>query len=331
MKAVCVDQFGPFAQARYAELPDPKPGQGEITVAVDAVETNYPDILMMEGRYQVKPALPFVPGKGIAGRIVDLGAGVDGFTLGQRVAVQLEHGGYATRVCAPTSWCYPIPDAVASDVAAASLLTYQTAWFALTDRAGLRPGETVLVLGAGGGVGVASMQLAKALGAGVIIGATRGSLKADFVRASGADAVVDLTMPDLRSSLRAEVQRLTGGAGIDIVIDPIGGTAFEPALRTLNWRGRYIVVGFAGGDIPVARTNYLLVRNISVMGLQSSDYRDRWPIASADAQVTIFRFIARGAISPAIDATYPLSQFAHALTHLAGGHARGKVLLTPAE
>lgn len=329
MKAVCVSRFAPFAEAAYLDLPDPRPGTGEVVIAVEAAETNYPDILMMEGRYQVKPALPFVPGKGIAGRIVALGDGVTSLHIRQHVAAQLEFGGYAELARVPAAWCYPIPGGITSTVAAASVLTYQTAWFALTDRAHLNPGESVLVLGAGGGVGVAAMQLARALGAGLVVGGTRGSAKASFVRSAGADAVVDLAAPDLRNALRAEIFGLTGNRGVDVVIDPIGGAAFEPALRALSWRGRYVVIGFAGGDIPVARTNYLLVRNIAVLGLQSSDYRDRWPRESAQAQATVFRLIERGSVSPAIEATYGLSRFAEALAHVASGAARGKIILTP--
>lgn len=329
MKAVRVSRFAPFAQAAYGDFADPRPSPGEVVVAVEAAETNYPDILMMEGRYQVRPALPFVPGKGIAGRIVEVGEGVTTLHVGQHVAAQLEYGGYAELARVPVAWCYPIPEGITSTVAAASVLTYQTAWFALTDRANLKPGESVLVLGAGGGVGVAAMQIARALGAGIVVGGTRGEAKASFVRNSGADDVVDLAAADLRSALRARILGLTDGRGVDVVIDPIGGAVFEPALRALGWRGRYVVVGFAGGDIPIARTNYLLVRNISVLGLQSSDYRDRWPAASAQAQATVFRLIERGAVSPAVEATYQLDQFAHALALVASGRVRGKIILTP--
>ncbi len=329
MKAVLVRRFGPFGDARLEEVDDPAPGVGEVVVAVEAAEVNFPDILMMEGKYQIKPALPFVPGKGVAGRVVALGEGVDDLALGQRVAVQLEHGGFAERVRAPRAWCYPVPDGIDAATAAASVLTYQTAWFAFADRAALKAGESVLVLGAGGGVGVAAIQLAKAMGAGLVIAGTRSTAKADVVLRAGADHVVDLAAPDLRESLRARIHALTDGRGVDVIIDPVGGTAFEPALRALAWRGRLVVIGFAGGEIPVARANYLLVRNIAVMGLQGSDYRDRWPAECAQAQARIFEFIRSGAITPEVGARYPLGRFADALAVLAAGEARGKLLLVP--
>lgn len=329
MQAVVVRRFGPFADARVEAVDDPVPADDEVVVAVEAAEVNFPDILMMEGRYQVKPALPFVPGKGVAGRVIAVGAAVGDLAIGERVAVQLEHGGFAERVRAPRTWCYRVPEEIDAATAAASILTYQTAWFALTDRAGLKAGESVLVLGAGGGVGVAAIQLAKALGAGRVIAGTRSGAKAELVLRAGADEVVDLAAPDLRESLRARIHELTGGRGVDVIIDPIGGAAFEPALRALAWRGRLVVIGFAGGEIPVARANYLLVRNIAVMGLQGSDYRDRWPEACAEAQARIFEFIRTGAITPEIGARYPLAGFADALAVLAAGDARGKVLLIP--
>ncbi|GJD53103.1 Mycocerosic acid synthase [Methylobacterium crusticola] len=330
MKAVVVRAFGSVAGAVYGDHPDPSPGPGEVLIAVDAVETNYPDLLVIEGRYQVKPPLPFVPGKAAAGTVAALGAGVTGLAVGQRVAAQVEYGAYAELLCAPASSCYPVPETLSARTAAAAVLTYQTAWFALKDRAALRPGESVLVLGAAGGVGVAALQLARALGAGLVIAGSRGSAKAEVLRRAGADAVVDLSRPDLRDGLREDVRRLTDERGVDVVIDPVGGAAFEPALRSLAWRGRHVVIGFAGGDIPVARTNYLLVRNIAVLGLQASDYRDRWPGEAAAAQAEIFALIARGAFAPVVSRTLPLDAFAEALACLRAGEARGKIVLTTA-
>lgn len=329
MKAVLVRQFAPFADATIEEVADPQPKANDVIVAVEAIETNYPDVLIMEGRYQNKPPFPFTPGKGVAGRVIARGADVKDLTIGQRVAVQLEHGAYAERVCADRSWCYPVPEGIDAGTAAASVLTYQTVWFALTDRAQMKAGDTVLVLGAGGGIGIAALQLAKALGAATVIAGTRGTAKADLARQAGADHVVDLSADDLRNSLRAQIHKLTDGRGVDIIIDPVGGAVFEPALRALAWRGRLVVVGFTGGDIPQVRTNYLLLRNIAVTGLQGSDYRDRWPEESAKAQEAIFDFILKGAFTPEISATFPLSRFPEALELLATGQARGKILLIP--
>ena len=329
MKAIVVREFGPFANAKVETIDDPLPGDDEIVVDVQAAETNYPDLLVMEGRYQVRPKLPFVPGKGAAGLVARLGRNVTDLAVGQRVALQVEHGAYAEKVAVPRAWCYPMPDEVDFEIAAASILTYQTAWFALTDRAAIKPGESVLVLGAGGGVGVAAIQLARALGAGTIIGGTRGTAKVEIVRQVGADHVVDLEMTNLRDGLRSEIHGLTGGRGVDIVIDPVGGSVFEPALRALGWRGRLVVVGFTGGEIPVAKANYLLVKNIAVTGVQSSDYRNWWPEASAQAQAAIFNYIRRGTIRPEIGGVFPFERFSEALSALRDGNAKVKLLLVP--
>lgn len=331
MKAVVVSEIGAPGGVTYTDFPDPVPGPDEVVIDVEAIETNYPDMLVIEGRYQVRPPVPFVPGKGAAGRISALGEGVAGLTIGQRVATQVEYGAYAEKLRARAANCYSVPDGVEAAEATAAVLTYQTAWFALTDRAAMKPGETVLVLGAAGGVGVASIQLAKALGAGLVIAGTRGAAKLDTLRRSGADAIVDLSGPNLRESLRDDVHRLTDGRGVDIVIDPIGGVAFEPALRSLAWRGRHVIIGFAGGDIPLAKTNYLLVKNISVVGLQASDYRDRCPEETVAAQAEIFAMIEAGTFRPIIGERLPLSEFATALDMLKNGQAEGKIILVPAD
>ncbi|WP_165795698.1 alcohol dehydrogenase catalytic domain-containing protein, partial [Methylobacterium frigidaeris] len=181
MKAAVVSEIGTPGGAAYADFPDPVPGPGEVLIDVEAIETNYPDMLVVEGRYQVRPPVPFVPGKGAAGRVAALGPNVSGFAVGQRVATQVEYGAYAEKLCAPAALCYPIPDAVSAVEATAAVLAYQTAWFALKDRAAMAPGESVLVLGAAGGVGIAATQLAKALGAGLVIAATRGTAKHEAV------------------------------------------------------------------------------------------------------------------------------------------------------
>ena len=327
MKAILVREFAPGGDVNVEAVDEPIPENDEVIVGVEAAEINYPDLLMMEGNYQVKPPLPFILGKGAAGRVVALGAGVSNLQLGQRVAAQVEHGAFCERMRVRQSLCYPIPNGISAEIACASLLTYQSAWFALIDRAVFKPGETVLVLGAGGGVGIAAIHLAKALGADLVIAGTRGTSKVDLVRRAGADHVVDVSRTDVRESLRAEVYAQTEGRGVDVTIDPVGGPFFEPALRALAWRGRHIILGFAGGEIPVARTNYLLVRNITVSGLQASDYRDRWPEACAEAQSQIFSFITRGLFSPEISEVYPFHRFTEALEKLRRGEARGKILL----
>lgn len=326
MKAVVVSDFG---AASVQEWPDPRPTAGQVVVDTDYIETGYPDILVIEGRYQYRPTLPFVPGKSAVGRISALGDGVTQFAVGNRVALQIEHGAYAERVCVPAANCFPVPEDLDSRTAAALGLPYQTAWFALRDRALFEAGQSVLVLGAGGGVGLAAVQLAKAFGAGTVIGTTRGAQKIERVRAAGADLVVETTRPDLRDALRDEVRAVTGGHGVDVVVDPIGGDATEAALRALAWRGRLIIVGFAAGGIPTIKANYLLVKNIMVSGLQWSDYRDRTPDLIARAQAEIFDLTLKGCLVPSIDAVLPLSEFANALNRIKTDQASGRILLTP--
>jgi len=238
MKAVWVRKFAPFETVGTEEVPDPVPGPGEVVVDVVAAEVNYPDILVIEGNYQFKPPLPFSPGKAAAGRVSALGASVDAFALGDAVALQVEYGAYAEKIKVRAENCFKIPPDISFDRAAALGLAYQTAWFALKDRAGFKPGEVVLALGASGGVGMASLQVAKALGARLTIGGVRGKANAELALRRGADHVIELADPDLRDSLRAQVQELTGKHGADIVVDPVGGDAHAAALRALAWCGR---------------------------------------------------------------------------------------------
>lgn len=329
MKAVVVEAFGPVTGARVREVADPVPGPKEVVVALRAADVNYPDLLVMEGRYQVKPPLPFSPGKAGAGIISDIGIGVTGFARGDRVAVQVEYGAYAEKVRVPVDGCYPLPGDISFVEGAAMALVYQTAYYALIDRAGFRAGENVLVLGASGGVGVAAVGLAKALGANKVIALTSSGDGADVARQAGADVVIDRGMANLRDGLKAEVLAATNGHGADVIIDPAGGTLTEAALRAIAWKGRLVVVGFAAGDIPTFRANYLLVKNISVSGLQWSDYRDRDPEGVRRVQSEIFALRRAGKLRPPpVSRTLPLDGFVEALEQVRAGKARGKLILT---
>jgi NADPH2:quinone reductase len=328
MKAVVVTEFGPFQNAAIQDLASPKPGPGEVVVDLHAIEVNYPDILVMEGNYQVKPPLPFSPGKAGAGVISATGEGVSMFKVGDHVSLQAEYGTYAEQITACSGNCHLMPSNMPFDVGAALGLVYQTAHFALIDRAAMISGETVLVLGASGGVGAASVQLARALGAGNVIGGVKSMNNAELAKAAGCADVIDLGMDNLRDGLRDRVRAITGGQGVDIVIDPVGGAVTDAALRALAWRGRLVVVGFAAGEIPTIRTNYLLVKNISVSGLQWSDYRERDPAWVQTVQQEIFDLWSEGKLSPQIAATLPMAQFAEALTRLKAGEAHGKIILT---
>ncbi len=322
-----VREFAPFEQISVEELPEPTAGDGEVVVDVKAAEVNYPDILVITGQYQIKPPLPFAPGKAASGVVSAVGRGVSNFKVGERVAVQAEYGAYAQKLVAAAINVYPMPSGVSFTKAAALSLVYQTAHFALVERSPLQKGDVVLVLGASGGIGVASVQLAKALGAKMVIAGVLGDENAKVATRAGADATVDLGLEDLRDSLRDAVQQLTNGHGADVVIDPVGGAANAAALRAMAWRGRMVIIGFASGEIPTIKANYLLVKNIEVSGLQWSDYRDRAPEWVARVQSEIFALHVAGKIDPYVSRTFPLEGFKDALALLRDGKAQGKLVL----
>jgi NADPH2:quinone reductase len=328
MRAVVVRRHAPFREVEVEDLPAPEPGRGEVVVDLVAAEVNFPDLLVIEGKYQARLPLPFSPGTGGAGRIATIGAGVEGLEVGQPVVVHAEHGAFAEKLRTSPGYCFPMPDGMSFEQGAALGLVYQTAWFALTERAALGSGEVVLVLGAAGGIGMAAVQLAKALGAGMVIGGVRGEANAELARRLGADHVVELGDADMLETLRATVRELSGGHGADVVIDPVGGDAHTAALRAMAWSGRMVIVGFASGSIPTIRANYLLVKNISVSGLQWTDYRDNRPDRMREAQHAIFKLYRDGAIAPHISRTYPLDRFKEALAVVEAGKAQGKIILT---
>jgi NADPH2:quinone reductase len=331
VKAVIVEAFGPVENAQVRTVDDPLPGKGEVCIAVKAAETNFPDILVMEGSYQVKPPLPFSPGKAAAGVVESVGDGASRFSPGDRVAVEVEYGAYAEKMIAPAASCFLIPDGISFEDAAALSLTYQTSHFALVERCQLKEGETVLVLGASGGIGFAAVQLARALGAGTVIAGTRGVAGIAAVESAGADHVIDLSMDNLRDGLRDRVREITGGHGVDVVIDPVGGEANAAALRAMAWRARMVIIGFVSGTIPTIKANYLLVKNISVSGLQWSDYRDRTPDWVANVQAQLFDLFLQGKVKPFITQQLALAEFGQALEALHEGKAQGKIILSTHE
>jgi NADPH2:quinone reductase len=327
MRAVVVNDFGPIEAARIGELPTPAPKAGEVLVEIRATAANFVDLLVISGKYQFLPERPFAPGKLPAGIIKAVGSGVHNLKPGDRVLAMAEHGGYAEFVAIAESQCFRLPPSMSFVDAAAMALAYDTAWFALRDRARAQPGESVLVLGASGGVGLASLQLARGMGLKVLAGIANKD-KEDIVRAAGADAIIDLSRPDLRDSLREQVYAAAGKKGVDIVLDPLGGDIFDAAIRALAWRGRLVVIGFAAGRIPTIKANYLLVKNIEVSGLQVSDYRKRLPEQMAACFKEIFALYEAGKLKPAPTKTYPLEQFAAALHDIEDRKARGRIVLT---
>src|SRR5262249_34818275 len=260
MRAVVVDAFGPPERLHVAEMPEPSPAPDQVLLSVHAAPVNYVDLLMTGGTYQFLPRLPFTPGKGPAGIVTALGHDVSSLKLGDRVLAMAEEGGYAEKVAVRSDQCYRLPAALAFTEAASLSLVYDTAWFALRERGRLMPGESVLVLGASGGVGCAAVQLAHAMGARVLAGISRPE-RAPDVQAAGADRVIDLSAHDLHDSLRQQVYAATQERGADVILDPLGGAIFEAAVRALAWRGRLVVIGFAAGAIPSIKTNYLLLKN----------------------------------------------------------------------
>lgn len=327
MKAVLVRNFGEPQTHRVEEAPLPAMGPDDVLIDVKAAAVNYPDLLVMSGKYQILPDRPFSPGKDAAGVIRAVGANVKGLLPGTRVVAQLEFGGYAAQVATAASQVYPIPNELSFVDAAAMGLVYQTAYFALVDRGNFRRGDTVLVNGAAGGVGLAALQIAKGLGGKVLAGINLPEQEA-VVRESGADAVIDLAAANLREALKAQVHVATEGHGADVVLDPVGGDVFDASLRAMAWSGRAVVIGFASGRIPDIKANYLLLKNISVSGLQWSDYRQRTPERVAEVQQELMRLYLAGALRPHVMKTYPLEQFAEAAAVMAAGKAVGKIVLT---
>lgn len=327
MKAVIVREFAPFETAELTEVEDPRPAADEVIIDVIAIEVNFPDMLVMEGKYQVKPPLPFSPGKVAAGRIAAIGDNVSGFEIGSPVCAQVEYGAYAEKLRAPAQSCFVLPAGMTFETGAALGLAYQTAYFALLNRARFSPGDSVLALGASGGIGSASVQLAKAMGASTVIGGARGPAKLELAREIGCNQVVDFAMDDLHGGLREKVREYTNGRGVDIVIDPVGGDANAAALRALAWCGRLVVVGFAAGGIPTIKANYLLLKNIEVSGLQWSDYRDHKPELVRRAQEEIFAYWQEQKLDPCISVVLPLERYVEALTAIRNGQTQGRIIL----
>lgn len=326
MRAVVVRRHGPPEAHALEEVPTPALRGGAVLLRVHAIGVNFPDLLVIRNRYQYRPPLPFTPGKEVAGTVAAVGPGVTELAAGDRVLAMMEYGGYAEEVVVPTELCHRIPEGLGFTQAAALGDAFQTAYFALVERAQLRQGESVLVTGASGGVGQAMVQLARARGARVLAGIRNRDHEA-LARANGADHVVDLGAPGLRDALREQVRAVTDGRGVDIILDQVGGDVFDASLRALAWCGRLVVVGFAGGRIPEVKVNYLLVKNIALVGFQWSDYRDRDPARVQRVQQELFALAAGGTIRVRAIEEWPLEEFATAMQRFEARLARGKVVL----
>ena len=307
---------------RWTELPTPEPGPGQVRIAIQAASLNFPDLLIVEGKYQFKPALPFVPGAEYSGIVEAVGDGVTHLKVGMPVAAMGSVGGFGTHAVAEAARVLPLPPGFALTDGAAFAFTYGTSHHALIDRAQLKAGETVLVLGAAGGVGSAALQIAKAAGARVIAAASTDE-KCTLCKELGADATLNYSTANVREALK----ELTAGKGPDVVYDPVGGDLAEPVFRSIAWRGRYLVVGFAGGGIPALPWNLALLKGASVVGVFWGDFVRREPQASAAGMAQLAQWYAAGLVKPVIDIQLPMSEIRAAYTRMASRKVMGKLVL----
>lgn len=319
----CHSTGGPEALV-WQEVPTPEPGPGEVRVAIQAASLNFPDVLITQGKYQFKPPYPFVPGAEFAGVIEAVGAEVSGLRPGMAVAAIAGTGGFASHACVKADRLLPLPPGFPIEEAAAFAFTYGTSHHALIDRAALQAGETVLVLGAAGGVGSAAVQIAKAVGARVIAAASTAA-KCATCAAIGADATIDLSRDNLRDTLKT----LTDGRGPDVIYDPVGGALAETAFRSIAWRGRYLVVGFAAGDIPNLPLNLPLLKGASLVGVFWGEFARREPQAFTRGLAELLAWHQQGRIRPVIDQVLPMSALLTAFERMAARQVQGKLVLKP--
>jgi NADPH2:quinone reductase len=318
------EAFGPIENLRVAERPSPMPGPGQVLIDVKAASINYPDTLMVQGLYQVKPPLPFTPGAELAGVVAAVGEGVGTFAPGDRVIASTGTGAFAEQCVADAARTVPMPEGMDFDAGASYVLVYGTSLHALRTIGQLRPGETLLVLGAAGGVGIAAVEIGKALGA-TVIAAASSEAKLALARQAGADHAIDYTQPDWRR----QVEALTEGRGADVVYDPVGGAYSEPALRATAWRGRYLVIGFAAGQIPRLPLNLALLKERAILGVFWGEAMRRVPAQlQADLQ-QLAEWFAAGRLHPPVTERVPLEGAAAAMQRLASRQAMGKLVVVP--
>jgi len=310
---------------RWKELPTPEPGPKQVRVAIHAASLNFPDILIVQNKYQFKPDPPFVPGSEYAGVIEAVGSEVKGLQPGLRVVALGSSGGFGTHAVVEASRVQPLPAGFPFEDGAAFAFTYGTSYHALVDRAALKAGETVFVLGAAGGVGTAALQIAKAAGARVIAGVSS-QRKCELCLKLGADAAINYTSDNLREALKQH----TGGLGPDVIYDPVGGDLAEPSFRSIAWRGRYLVVGFAQGGIPALPLNLMLLKGASVVGVFWGDFVRREPAASAQQMQALAQWYAKGLVKPVIDQVLPMAKLHDAYARMASREAMGKIVMVNA-
>lgn len=324
MRAIVADRLMAPEEVRVREVDPPELGPDEVRIAVKSAGCNFSDVLTLKGEYQVKPALPFIPGGEVAGVVTEVAVGVEGFSEGDRVLSRCALGGFAEEVCAPSGQTYRMPDALSFDAGAALPTVYPTSYAALLWRAPLRAGETLLVHAAAGGVGLSAVQIGKALGARVIATAG-GSEKLEIARRAGADVLIDYREEDFVPRVLEE----TDGRGADVIYDSVGGDTTDRSLKCINWNGRLLVIGFASGEIPSVKMNRVLLKNISLVGLHWSAYPEREPERIDECLAGLFEMAAAGQIEPLVSARYALEDAGKALVDLASRRTVGKIVIVP--
>jgi len=324
MKAVLCKAFGPPESLVIESVESPTPGHGQVVVSVKACGVNFPDTLIIQGKYQFKPPLPFSPGSEVAGIVKEVGTGVERVKIGDRVIASSAYGGFAEEVVSEVEAVIPMPDGLDFDIASAFVLTYGTCLHALKDRANLQPGERLLVLGAAGGIGLAAIEIGTVLGAHVIAAASTDE-KLAVCRQHGASEVINYSTEDLKERIRV----LTNGQGVDVVIDPVGGNYSEAVLRAMAWNGRFLVIGFTAGEIPRIPLNLPLLKGFSIVGVFWGSFVARDPERNQANIQQLLGWLQEGKLRPRISARYPLERAADALNDIINRKATGKIVLLP--
>ncbi len=322
MKAVLCKAYGPPEQLVLEELESPQAQSGQVVIDVKVCSLSFPDTLLIAGKYQFKPTMPFSPGGEIAGIIKEVGPGVTQLHVGDRVVASTGWGGFAEEVVTDARRVLPLPNEVDFATGAVLIMTYATTYYALKERGQLAAGEKLLVLGADGGIGLASIEIGKAMGASIIAAASSAE-KLEICKQRGADAVINYTTEDLRE----RVKTLTGGQGVDVIIDPVGGGYAEPALRGMAWGGRYLVIGFTAGDIPRIPLNLVLLKSCSIVGVFWGAFAEREPERNRSYLQELLSWAATGKLKPLISARYPLTRAADALNEMSQRKVKGKAVL----
>jgi NADPH:quinone reductase len=333
MKAILCKAYGPPDSLVYEDVLSPKPGKGQVVISVKAAGVNFPDVLIIQNKYQFRPPLPFSPGGEVAGLVKEVGEGVTAVKVGDKVIGSIGWGGYAEEVLCDAARCIPIPDGIDMVHASAFVLTYGTSHHALKDRAQLKPGETLLVLGAAGGVGLAAVEIGKAMGARVYA-AVSSPEKLEVAKKHGA--IGGMVYPtgaldrDAQKKLSEDLKALVGGDGFNVIYDPVGGDYAEPALRAIGWEGRYLVVGFAASDtIPKVPLNLALLKGCQIVGVFWGAFTAREPGKNRANLAELTKWVLEGRMKPMVSKTYPLARAADALNDMAARKVQGKVVLVP--